>query len=91
MDEPLKDDDKEKDEIDLPIGDIDPEAAAPIIEPEEEADLPADDLGFGGEDEFGDPLIVPTKKPSDDVSAEEEAEAEEEELPEDGYDDVDLL
>ncbi len=86
-DDDLKDD-KEKDEIDAPAGDIDPEAVSPIVEPEEDLELPADDLGFGGEDEFGDPLIKPAKKVVDEEETVDEI-AEDEDAEDEPYDDVD--
>jgi len=89
MDEPLKDEDKEKDDVDLPVGDIDPGAVAPLVEPEEEVDVVVDDLGFGGEDEFGDPLIKPVKKGIEGETVDEIADEEDEELPDDKYDDED--
>lgn len=84
-DDDIKDD---KDEVEAPIGDIDPEAVSPIIEPEEDLEVPVDDLGFGGEDEFGDPLIKPIKRGVDDEEPAED-QAEEEDSEDDPYDDID--
>lgn len=87
-DDEVKVDEKDKDEVDLPEGEIDPDAVAPIIEPEDDLELPADDLGFGGEDEFGDPLIKPVKKTADEEESVDEA-VEEEDGEDEPYDDID--